>query len=318
MKECRHMDKLELKKSYYTLFDIIFKNGSYEAFMDFAYFMHLHKNLSVFNSCLIYAQKPGSIFTATEEEWKRKYDRSVKPDATPIVVLRTFGPVMFVYEAIDTYCEDGSAPPDFMTDAQILTDIDPPNPLDDYDLDLVQKDLHEHGIYYGEKSLGSGVAGSIIIGKPPMSWYVKRKKLEKQKDGTKKYVERDELIKTRYFITVNKNHEPHDKIMTVLHELGHLFCSHIGADEENKIIKIRDREGIERTEEQDECEAETVCQLFCKKYDIVHDSEKYKNQYAKNGVLPYISMRAVVDAVDKIGTILPRWTNHLRWRWRLY
>ncbi len=36
-------------------------------------------------------------------------------------------------------------------------------------------------------------------------------------------------IKIIYEIVVNKNHPKETKFATVLHELGHLFCGHIGS-----------------------------------------------------------------------------------------
>ena len=317
-KECHHMDKLELKKSYYTLFDQLLKNNTYESFVDFAFFMRMHRNLSVFNSCLIYAQRPGAVLTATESEWKTRYHRSVKPDATPIVVMRTFGPVMFVYEALDTYSDDENEDINKFIDMHVLCDAQSVGSLDDVDFGLVKRDLSEHGIYYSEGLFGGKNGGSIRREDKPATWKIIKRKRIKQKDDTYKYEDVTETIRSRYFLTVNSSYEAHNKIMVVLHELGHLFCSHVKVDEENKLIKIRDRKGLRLTEAQEECEAETACQLFCKKYDIPHDADKYKNQYAKNGTLPYISMRAVVDAVDKMTAILPKLTNKLKKGWEKY
>ncbi len=45
-------------------------------------------------------------YVETEETWKNEYNRAVRPDVTPIVVLRPFGPIDFLYDAADTYGDE--------------------------------------------------------------------------------------------------------------------------------------------------------------------------------------------------------------------
>lgn len=52
---------------------------------------------------LIHIQKPGSKYVASANEWAKRFNRRIKPEARPLIILRPFGPVSFVFELSDTY-----------------------------------------------------------------------------------------------------------------------------------------------------------------------------------------------------------------------
>ena len=58
--------------------------------------------IAPYNAMLVFMQKPGSSYVATAKEWKEKYGRSPKSTANPLIILKTFGPIEFVFEANDT------------------------------------------------------------------------------------------------------------------------------------------------------------------------------------------------------------------------
>ena len=55
---------------------------------------------------LIYWQMPGAQYVLTAEEWRKKYNRIVKTDERPLIVLQPFGPVMFLYDISSTVSID--------------------------------------------------------------------------------------------------------------------------------------------------------------------------------------------------------------------
>lgn len=118
------------------LFDRIIKNGLYEDFVDFSAYMWVTRRGSAFNAGLILLQRPGAQYVETEEAWQEKYGRYIKHEATPIVVLRPFGPVEFLYDIADTY---GDEIPEKMKDGFVMP---PLRPLGEYDLTHF-KDLAE-------------------------------------------------------------------------------------------------------------------------------------------------------------------------------
>ena len=72
------------------------------AFDDFLEFAQRLSNLSIFNAMLVQIQRPGVTAVATEKQWLTE-GGYVRAGAIPIVILRPFGPVAFVYEYADVY-----------------------------------------------------------------------------------------------------------------------------------------------------------------------------------------------------------------------
>lgn len=74
-------------------------SASFRDLMDFMCRFHFY---SPYNAMLLSVQMPGARFVATAQRWLRDYDRVLKPDARPLVILRPMGPVMFVFDVSDT------------------------------------------------------------------------------------------------------------------------------------------------------------------------------------------------------------------------
>jgi len=60
---------------------------------------------------LLHVQNPGIRYALRAPLWEKKFSRRVKPGAHPYVVLRTMGPLAFVFDVSDTEARDGFAPP---------------------------------------------------------------------------------------------------------------------------------------------------------------------------------------------------------------
>lgn len=54
-----------------------------------------------YNAYLVHMQNPEASFTATAARWAKDYEGTVRVDARPIVVLKPFGPVAFVFDIAD-------------------------------------------------------------------------------------------------------------------------------------------------------------------------------------------------------------------------
>jgi hypothetical protein len=80
--------------------DALTRTGK-DAFTEYIEFARRMSNLSVYNAMLVRVQRPGAAAVATEKKWN-SIQRNVKPGAIPIVILRPFGPVSFLYEVADT------------------------------------------------------------------------------------------------------------------------------------------------------------------------------------------------------------------------
>lgn len=270
---------MALNKS--ELFNRIFHENLYDDFVMFAIYMQLTKGYSFFNSALIILQRPGALYIESEEEWERRYNRHVRPDATPIVVMIPFGPINFVYDFADTY---GNQVPKNMKDTFAFPK---PDPQIGKILPKLVYVLNQLGIHYGEKDYGSRRGGQVEYLETP----IKVKAYEREKEIA---------TYSHYAITVNKNVDDDGKATTILHEVGHILCGHLPVDKENQRLKVMDRSIEYLSKEQEEFEAEKVCELVCKTLGFSYDNTQYLSDCLRNEKEPYFSVRIVVEAADKI------------------
>jgi len=95
---------------------------------------------------------------------------------------------------------------------------------------------------------------------------------------------------------VNRKHCREEKFATIAHELGHLFCGHLGKplmdlwpDRSSCDLQVR------------EFEAESVSWLVCARAGIYTPSEKYLSGYLyKHDEIPRISLESVLRAAGWI------------------
>jgi hypothetical protein len=76
--------------------------NSAKAIKDLLEFTVRLRHIAPFNAMLLNIQKPGLSFAARPRDWWERFRRRPKPYARPLVVLRNFGPVEFVYDVLDT------------------------------------------------------------------------------------------------------------------------------------------------------------------------------------------------------------------------
>ena len=65
-------------------------------------FVSRFRSLHPYNAMLVQAQRPGATYAAPAETWRSQYNRLIKPGANPLVILKIFGPVAFVFDVADT------------------------------------------------------------------------------------------------------------------------------------------------------------------------------------------------------------------------
>ena len=86
--------------------DSLFENvGLYRKSSDYMGLLNFVKKfpmLAPYNAFLLHVQKPGSVYVETESGWRKYHNRTVKTGARPLVLLKPFGPVKFVYDISDT------------------------------------------------------------------------------------------------------------------------------------------------------------------------------------------------------------------------
>jgi len=71
----------------------------YKRFLDF---VGRFPQYSPYNAALLHVQNPGVSFTATRRQWRDRFDRVLEPGARLRVILQPFGPVLFACDLSDT------------------------------------------------------------------------------------------------------------------------------------------------------------------------------------------------------------------------
>src|SRR5439155_23624391 len=139
------------------------------------------------------------------------------------------------------------------------------------------------GVEVIEQEAGSQSAGLIRrAGRGRVQEYVVRLKPEK------------EIVRlpVRYEVLLNSRHSPEEKYATLVHELGHLYCGHLGTPNDKW---WPDRRGLGKVA--CEFEAESVCYLVCTRLGIGNPSAEYLAGYvSKHAETPALSLDCVMKA----------------------
>jgi hypothetical protein len=262
----------------------ILMTADIESLINFIQYFWFKNRYSVFNCILIYAQRPGAIMLADERQWEERYGRHIKPEASPIVILKPFGPVDFIYEYDDTFGEE-ELYPERLTRSKSLD-------IKEWWANELISSLMDNGILYAEKNFGGRQGAELIIDSFSHTYHFKNK--EKTTDCC---------------ITVNSMSDEGAKFTSILHELGHLFCGHIPKGKYTpKNIHFPDRKNDHLTINQMESEAELTKNLVCRILGIkLSNPYEYLRGYTEeNGKLPDVNFYHITLAADKILNLIPQ------------
>lgn len=201
------------------------------------------RHIAPFNAMLLHIQKPGLSFAARPKDWWERFRRRPKAHARPLVVLRNFGPVEFVYDILDT---EGKPLPEAAFSFPTSGDV-PKGWMSEVEYKLSQAEVTIIWLDRGDYTAGHA------------------RRLTSH--GDKKRLERFE-------VGVNQNHSPAAQLVTLAHELAHIFLGHCGGDEKRGVKFNRPEDLALR-----EVEAETVAYLVAKRTGVSPRSETYLDRY---------------------------------------
>jgi hypothetical protein len=255
-------------------------SGAYRELIDFVVRFHFH---APFNAMLVHVQMPGAVYVAPPHRWLRDYHRHIKAGARPLVILQPMGPVMFVFDVSDTEPEHKASP--------LPTDVTQPFEVRYGHIagEFVQtlENAKRDGIHVTERDAGSQSAGAIRVAQQGGHLQV----LARQRPELE-YVE----VPRRYEILLNRNHSAEAKYATLVHELAHLYCGHLGTPNNTW---WPDRRGLARDTR--EFEAESVCYLICTRLAIDNPSDAYLGNYlGDHHEIPPISLDCVMRSAGLI------------------
>lgn len=260
-----------------TLDELFARSSIYRSstkFIEMVDFVSRFREYAPFNNMMVYLQRPTATYWATASHWEKEFERTIKEDAIPLIMLQPMGPIMLAYDIEDTI---GPPLPDDL--------IEPFAVEGDFDEKIYYKTLDNCpniGIALNFKRLSSLHAGSAI-----------------RSPGTGN---------TKITIKINDDLNVPARFATLCHELAHILLGHLGGDPKGK--EWGSRLGLSRN--QRELEAEAVSYIVCVRTRLISKSAEYLAGYLKNPkLLNGISVDLILKTagyIEKMGkqTIYPR------------
>lgn len=229
-------------------------------------FVSKFRSFAPFNAMLLHIQKPGLTHAATARDWIKRFGRRPQAHARPLLILRSMGPVDFVFDVLDT--EGKPLPIDAFAFATL-------GQLDELRFAELTSGFSKEKIELLRLDAGDGSAGWI------------------------KFIARSDTAngKHSYQLAYNCNHSPATRFVTLAHELAHLFLGHLGADKGRNVPERRERDHAMR-----EVEAETAAYLVARRNDVKPRSETYLQDF--QGSFGAMDIFAVMRAANEIEKVL--------------
>lgn len=273
-----------------------------EAFLEFLEFTTRFRRLSIWNTRMAQIQRPGARVIASEHEWL-DIGRSVAPDAAPIIILWPFGPIRYVYEIADTLPPiDRVAIGDpFAIEGELKPGV----------IARLTAELRKQKHFWVDVELrrfGQGRAGSVA-GQGLLFPEGERQVVPSQ-DTIGSFAQNNVQTTGKtsargvpsYRVLVNDRLTEPQQFVTLIHELGHMFCGHLGACHGGRSKREEsgwpDRRALGHNER--EIEAEAVAYIVAKRAGVETRAVDYLSSHAKAAKLDHIDVDLVVRAAARI------------------
>lgn len=280
---CTKSASLEAKEELAALDEMFASSRHYRnssEFIELMKFMGRFRKYSPFNCLLLYTQNPAISYVATSNQWSKQFRRFPKRDARPLVILAPKSPVAFVYDLKET---EGDPIPEralrpYATEGKISENC-------------FENTIHNstvHGIEVREIVLQHYHGGSAVR----LSGAARRNFSDLNLNHS-----------SEYLILLDKNDVLEDKYAVLVHELGHIFCGHLGHTSQDW---WSNRIGHDKVFV--ETEAESVSFLVCRRKGLISNSEKYLSGYLNksNQEVPPVSLQTIL----KVTTYIEEMSQH--------
>ena len=261
-----------------TIDELFHRSNKYKDSKEFVKFFNFiagFSHYSRYNTMLVYLQNENVTFFGGTSFWKKKYNRIISEDARPYVILAPNGPVMMVYDVMET--EGKESPHDFLKTG------------------LGRKPFEVTG------SLKPGILNSALAEAENLGIRILRKPQSYFRGG-----HITTIFAGKLEIVINANSTAEESFSTLLHELAHLFLGHTGHKEltrsnSQKTEKLSIRKVSRNVEE---LEAETVSFLLSNRLGLRTSSAEYISGYIKSkNDLQEFSYETVIKTADRIEKI---------------
>ena len=235
---------------------------SSKAFQEMIEFMGRFKEYAPYNNMLVRVQNPSCSFYATARDWRDRFERRLKEDARPMLILAPMRPVMLVYDLDQT--EGEKLPEELSAFATFEGNWDPAW------LSCTLENASRYRIQIDFKLLSSTQAGFATIARGTGDWKMR--------------------------IVVHQKLDGPSRFGVLCHEFAHIFLGHLGTDQDNWWPC---RVNLEKAAI--EVEAEAVAFIVISHLGLKGSSAAYVSRYLKEGEVPAaISMDTVAKVAGKI------------------
>jgi hypothetical protein len=251
---------------YHSTLDDLFQRSALYSdsaqFREAVEFTARFRQYAPYNNMLVKLQRPSCGFYATERDWNGKFERTVKEDARPLLILAPMHPVMLVYDLDDTEGKD--LPEEIRNFAKAEGEWKPQA------LELALANAERDQILVQFKELGS------------------------QHGGFATTRLRDDSHKMR--IVVHSGLDDKSRYSVLCHELAHIYLGHLGTD---KDIWWPCRTNL--THQTVEIEAESVSAIVCTRAGLTTTAPAYLAMHLTEGKVPSsVSLELIVKVAGKL------------------
>jgi hypothetical protein len=221
--------------------------GSAE-FQDMVNFMGSFRDYAPFNNMLVRLQNPTCSFYATEPDWRKRFERTLKEDARPMLILAPMHPVMLVYDLDQT---EGKPLPKEVTEFAKFE-----GEWKSSWLTRVVENARVHDkIRVDFKALSSTNAGFATVAAGEGGWKMR--------------------------IAIHNELDEPSRFGVLCHELAHIYLGHLGSDKDHWWPSRR-----ELSRRSVEIEAEAVAFIVASRFGLKGASARYVSRYLGNDPMP--------------------------------
>lgn len=239
----------------------------------------------LFNSLLIVLQRPHAKYLLPARQWRDRWGRRVRPGQHPILIMWPFSPDEFLFDVSQVEPASDRAP-------ELPTERSNPFAMQHaqdaaFALHWMKNNATHDGVRTTTAGHGLSSAGQIARATPG------RMLALEARDGS---VAIGSSTRLRYEVLLNDAYSDTEQLATMAHELGHLYCGHLGALETDWWPARRPESEAMR-----EFEAESVAQLVFRRVAPEAQLPPHLFQYfGENLPEPTDEWQHVANAADRI------------------